>query len=185
MFVTTLDAIRKMFSPKSKELSPGFYESTVIAQNYQALIDDHRAFLNSGGFACPHCGCPKTMANVDKDNTPLPGRLCLKCATPVFVYTDFVDVDANWKHSKGPWKVVETKAGDITIESDTKIIATLHVDSIKKARFDSQLMATAPEILFWLNEVVELIDKKVSEADLKIAIVNALTTISKAERWAR
>ncbi len=147
---------------------------------HKALI---KAFheKHKDSFKCTFCGCPKTMANLDKDNKVLPGRLCMKCAKPVIVA--FIDTDAPWKHSRGPWMVVEHE-GNLVIESEDKVVATFQVESIKKARFDAELMATSPELLFWLGRILDLFNTKANENELNEAIVNALGTISRAERWA-
>ncbi len=91
-------------------------------------------------------------------------------------------MDAIWKHSKGPWKVVEAN-GNITIESESKLIATLKVEHIRQAKFDAELLATAPELLFWLNKVLDLIHIKASQEELKEAIIRAFEAVSRAERW--
>ncbi len=148
--------------------------------NYRELIELYWG-ENRLAHGCPSCGCHKTMANVDGDNKLLPGRLCLKCARPVMVI--FEDLDTPWKHSRGPWTVVETTDGDITIESEHKLIATLRVESIRLARFDAELMAAAPELLFWLNKVLDLIHIKADSKELDEAIFRALEAVSKAERW--
>lgn len=135
-------------------------------------------------FGCPHCGCKITMANVDSEGHLLPGRLCSKCAEPVMVAIEFTDMEAPWKHSKGPWKAVEDKDGNITIQSSERLIATVNVQTVRQARFDAHLMATSPEILFWLGRVVDLVYFKADEKEINEAIAQALIAIAKAEKWA-
>jgi hypothetical protein len=136
-------------------------------------------------FGCHHCGGKKTMANVDKDNNPLPGRLCMKCAEPVLVPIVFEDLDAPWKHSKGPWTAREDKDGNIAIHSEQKLIATVNVETVKQARFDAELMAASPELLFWLNRVVDIVHSGVGKEDLNNVIFKALEVVAKAEKWSR
>lgn len=132
-------------------------------------------------FGCAHCGCKQTMANVDKDNKVLPGRICMKCAEPIMVQF-YVDVEAPWKHSKGPWFAKETE-GAIEIRSDTKLIATVNIESVKQAKFDSGLIATSPELLHWLNRLVDIVHSGVGKEELNDVIFRALEAIAKAEKW--
>lgn len=138
------------------------------------------SFYGTNLFSCRHCGCVKTMANVDRKNNLLPGRLCMKCAEPAIV---FEDLNAPWKHSQGPWVAFETTDGKIAIQSESKTIATLNIDSIRQARFDAELMAASPELLHWLNRLVDLIQTSAPEEEIKEVMFHAIAAISKAEKW--
>lgn len=147
----------------------------------ERVIREWRELKTRGEFSCPECGCPKTIFNPGGV-----GRLCTRCCEPVFVYQEFIDFNADWKYSKGPWTVTEIDYGKkITIEADSGLIATLNTESIIKARLNASLMALAPEVLHWLNELVIMVQNKTNGKELEDAVVNCFSVISKAQRWKR
>jgi hypothetical protein len=68
---------------------------------------------------------------------------------------------------------------------EQKLIATVNVETVKQARFDAELMAASPELLFWLNRVVDIVHSGVGKEDLNNVIFKALEVVAKAEKWSR